>query len=96
MVPTQPRQPTHAAGAERLILQSVAGRTSDEIWPRLEETVVQYFGVEERRAGGSGPNGIGGAKTSSRKVGREIDISSVEIIDKTGSEDVRASAATSA
>jgi hypothetical protein len=96
VVPTQPRQPAHAAGAERLMLQSIAGRASDEIWPRLEEIVVQYFGVGERRGpGGSGTDGSGGAK-SNHKVDREIDISSVGVLDKTNPKDMRTSAATSA
>lgn len=80
-------------GAEPLILQSIAGRTSDEIWPRLEDIVVQYFGVGERRGpSGSGTEGSGDSRKSSHKV----DVSSVGVIKKSDGKDVHAGAATPA
>lgn len=76
----------HAAGADALLLTSIAGRTSDEIWPSLESLVAEYFGVKERRGtGGSG----GGAAKKSNKVERDIDVSTVEVIEKEGAKDVR-------
>lgn len=80
------KPPGHAAGADALVLTSIAGRTSDEIWPRLESLIVEYFGVKERRGnGGSG----GGAAKKSNKLERDIDVSTVEVIDKAAAKDVR-------
>jgi len=79
------------------MLQSIAGRTSDEIWPRLEETVLRNFGVEKRVvAKATGAEGHGGPKKSSHTVEREIDISSVGVTEKGNPTSVSAGAATSA
>lgn len=86
--PTSSAKPPqgHAAGADALVLTSIAGRTSDEIWPRLESLIVEYFGVKERH--GSGGSG-GGAAKKTNKVERDIDVSTVEVIDKAAAKDVR-------
>ena len=89
-VHTQSRQAGHT---ESVILHSIAGRTSDEIWPRLEETVLQNFGVGGRGVAKS--TGHGGAK-SSHTVEREIDISSAGVAEKGNPTSVSAGAATSA
>jgi len=90
-VHTQSRQAGHT---ESVILQSITGRTSDEIWPRLEETVLRNFGV------GNGVAKVteshGSAQKSSHTVEREIDISSVGVTEKGNPTSVSAGAATSA
>ena len=62
-------------GLSFLLLTSIAGRTSDEIWPSLENLVVDYFGVRERGASGMASGG-GGAKK--KNVESQIDVSAVE------------------
>jgi hypothetical protein len=73
------------------MLQSIAGRTSDEIWPRLEEIVVHGYGVSERKIISGDGDGSGGLRTASHKAEHDIDISSVGIIDKGSPKNVRAS-----
>lgn len=66
----------HASGAEPLLLTSIAGRASDEIWPQLETLVVDYFGVRERGAAS------GGGGTKKRSVESLIDVSAVDAFEK--------------
>ncbi|KAF8311581.1 adenylate kinase [Clavulina sp. PMI_390] len=57
-----------AAGAESMLLTSISGTTSDEIWPHLENLVVEYFGVQGKGTAGSSGGG---------SVKERIDVSSM-------------------